>query len=59
MACALAQAASRRGYRALYLRVPRLLDDLVLARADGRLPRLMAAWAKLDILVLDDWRCGR
>ena len=54
VACALAQAALRRGHRALYLRVPRLLDELVLARADGRLPRLMAAWAKLDLLILDD-----
>ena len=54
LACALAQAAIRRGHTALYLRVPRLLDELVLARADGRLPRLMAAWARVDVLVLDD-----
>jgi DNA replication protein DnaC len=54
VACALAQAALRRGHRALYLRVPRLLDELVLTRADGRLPRLLAAWAKVDVLVLDD-----
>ena len=54
LACALAQAALRRGHRALYLRVPRLLDELALARADGRLPRLLAAWAKIDLLILDD-----
>jgi len=54
VACALAHAALRRDHRALYLRVPRLLDELVLARADGRLPRLLAAWARIDILVLDD-----
>jgi DNA replication protein DnaC len=54
LACALAQGAIRRGHRALYLRVPRLLDDLVLARADGRLPRLLCAFARLDVLVLDD-----
>ena len=54
VACALAHAALRRGHRALYLRVPRLLDELVLARADGRLPRLLAAWARIDVLVLDD-----
>jgi DNA replication protein DnaC len=54
LACALAQAAIRRGHTALYLRLPRLLDELVLARADGRLPRLMAAWARIDVLVLDD-----
>jgi DNA replication protein DnaC len=54
LACALAHAALRRGLRALYVRVPRMLDDIALARADGRLPRLMTAWAKLDVLVLDD-----
>lgn len=54
LACALAQAALRRGCRVLYLRVPRLLEDLALARADGRLPRLMTAWSKLDVLLLDD-----
>ena len=54
LACALAHSAIRRGHTALYLRLPRLLDELVLARADGRLPRLMTAWAKVDVLVLDD-----
>jgi len=54
LACALAHAAIRRGHSALYLRLPRLFDELVLARADGRLPRLMAAWARVEVLVLDD-----
>jgi DNA replication protein DnaC len=54
LACALAHSAIRRGHTALYLRVPRLIDELVLARADGRLPRLMASWARIDVLVLDD-----
>jgi DNA replication protein DnaC len=54
LACALAHSAIRRGHTALYLRLPRLLDELVLARADGRLPRLMSAWARVDVLVLDD-----
>ncbi len=53
--CALAQAAIRRGHTALYLRAPRLLDDLALARADGRLPRLLASWARLDVLLIDDF----
>jgi len=54
VACALAHATLRRGHTALYLRAPRMLGDLALARADGRLPRLMAAWAKVDVLILDD-----
>ena len=42
LACALAQAAIRHGYTALYLRAPRMFDELAIARADGRLARLMA-----------------
>jgi DNA replication protein DnaC len=55
LACALAQAAIRQGHTALYLRVPRLLSELATARADGRLPRLLAAWARVEVLVLDDF----
>lgn len=54
LACALAQAAIRRGHRALYWRIPRLLDELQMARVDGRLGTLMANWARIDVLVLDD-----
>ncbi len=53
-ACALAQAAIRRGHAALYLRAPRMLDELSVARVDGRLPRLLSAWARVDVLVIDD-----
>ena len=55
LACALAQKACRDGFTVQYLRLPRLLQDLNLARADGRYPKLMAAYAKTDLLVLDDW----
>ena len=34
--------------------MPRLLSDLALARLDGRWSRLLAALAKVDVLVLDD-----
>lgn len=54
LACALAHAAIRRGHTALYLRAPRLFGDLALAHADGRFPRLTAAWARVDVLVIDD-----
>jgi DNA replication protein DnaC len=54
VACALAQAAIRRGHTALYLRAPRMLTDLAVARADGRLPRLMTSWARVEVLVIDD-----
>ena len=55
VACALANAAIRRGHSALYLRAPRLLDDVALARADGRLVRLLTSWARIDVLVIDDF----
>lgn len=55
LACALAQQACRQGMRALYRRVPRLFDELALARADGTYTRLLARFAKVDVLVLDDW----
>jgi DNA replication protein DnaC len=55
LACALADAACRQGYTALYRRLPRLLEELAIARADGRYLKLMAALAKVDVLVLDDW----
>jgi DNA replication protein DnaC len=53
-ACALAQAAVRSGHTALYLRAPRMFDDLALARGDGRWTRLLATWARIDVLVIDD-----
>ncbi len=39
IACALAQQACRKGYRVLYRRVPRIFDEILLARADGTYPR--------------------
>jgi DNA replication protein DnaC len=55
IACALAHQACRKGFRAMYRRVPRLFDELRLARADGSYPRLLARIAKMDVLVLDDF----
>ncbi len=55
LACALAHKACREGYTALYLRLPRLLQEMVIAKGDGRYPKLLATLAKTDLLVLDDW----
>ena len=55
IACALAQKACRESHTALYLRLPRLFEELRLAHGDGRFPKLMATFAKTDLIVLDDW----
>lgn len=55
LCCALAQQACRRGFRALYRRVPRLFEELALARADGSWAKVLGRFARVDVLVLDDW----
>jgi DNA replication protein DnaC len=55
LACALGHKACREGYTVLYLRLPRWLQDLTLAKGDGRYPKLMAALAKTALVILDDW----
>jgi DNA replication protein DnaC len=55
IACALAQKACRQGYSALYLRLPRLLQEMPIAKGDGSYPKLLRTLAKTDVLILDDW----
>ena len=55
LANALAQAACRQGFRALFTRVPRLLEELAIARASATYAATLAKLAKVDVLVLDDF----
>jgi DNA replication protein DnaC len=55
LACALADRACRRGHTASYRRVQRLVFELALARADGTYLKALAAIARIDVLILDDW----
>ena len=55
LGCALGHKACREGYTVLYLRLPRLLQELPMAKGDGRYPKLMASLAKTALLILDDW----
>jgi DNA replication protein DnaC len=55
VACAIAQQACRKGYRAIYRRATRLNDELTLAHADGTFANLLARFARVDVLVIDDW----
>ena len=54
LACALAQKACRDGYTTLYHRLPKLLQEIALARLDGRYPKIMASLVKCEVLILDD-----
>ena len=55
LACAFAQKACREGYSSLYLRTTKLFEDLALSKGDGRYLKLLASFAKTDLLVLDDY----
>lgn len=55
IACALANSACRNGYSAHYVRLPRLLQDMNIARADGSYGKLLTRLAKYAVLVIDDW----
>lgn len=58
LACALAQYACRRGYSALYQRVPRLPEELRIRHGSGAFGKWLVQLAKTDVLVLDDWGMG-
>ena len=55
LACAFVERACRRGFNAAYLRLPRLLQQLAVARGDGSYERVLARLARLDLLAIDDW----
>jgi DNA replication protein DnaC len=55
LACAFVERACRNGFTAYYVRAPRLLHTLCVARGDGSLSRLLARLARLDLLAIDDW----
>jgi len=54
LACALGHRACRDNHSVLYLRVPRLLEALGLARGDGRYARMLKGLARVHLLILDD-----
>lgn len=55
LACALGQQACRSGFSVLYVRVPRLFEELRIAHGDGSFTRKLQTIAKTDLLILDDW----
>lgn len=54
LSCALSHTACRLGITALYHRLPTLMQELDLARNDGRYKKVMKSIANADLLILDD-----
>lgn len=55
LGCALAKQATRKGIAVSYQRMPRLLEDMEIAHADGSMHALRTKLAKAKLLILDDW----
>jgi DNA replication protein DnaC len=55
LACAFVERACRLGYKAGYVRLPRLLQQLAVARGDGSYARILDRMARFDLLAIDDW----
>jgi DNA replication protein DnaC len=59
VACALGHMACRQGLSVAYRRVPRLFDELSLAKAEGSYARTLGKLAKHELLILDDLGIGQ
>jgi len=55
IACALGNAACRHFKKVRYVRMPELLDELSIVRSGGELKKCLAAYKKVDLLILDEW----
>jgi len=55
LACAFVHRACRSGFSARYVRLPRLLHELIVAHGDGTYARTLQRLARLDLLAIDDW----
>lgn len=48
-------AACRQFYNVKYVRLPDLLDELAVARGEGMYQKVMKAYKKVNLLILDEW----
>jgi DNA replication protein DnaC len=55
LASALAEKACRLEIKSLHVKVNELLRQIMLAHAEGTYPRLVARFAKIPLLVIDEW----
>lgn len=54
LACALVNRACRLGFSAFYIRLPKLLHDIAISRADGTYSKFMNKLVKMKLLLIDD-----
>lgn len=52
LACALGQLACRNGQKVAYRRVPRLFEEVTLAKAEGTYGKLLGKLAKVEVLIV-------
>ncbi len=55
IACALGNAACRKLKAVRYVRLPELLEELMIARAEKNFSKVVKGYSKADLLILDDW----
>ena len=55
LACALGHKACRDNHSVLYVRAPKLFDELALAHGDGSIARRFKSLGAVELLILDDW----
>lgn len=55
MACAFGNAACRNFYTVKYIRLPDLLNELAVARAEGVFKKVITQYKKVKLLILDEW----
>ncbi len=55
ISCALAHRACLDGFTVRHYRLPRLWEELKIAKANGTYTNWLSQIAKVDLLVLDDW----
>ena len=59
IACALGNAACRKFKTVRYIRLPDLLDELTIARANNEFSKVIKAYKNVDLLILDEWLIRR
>ncbi|MDR7625941.1 IS21-like element helper ATPase IstB (plasmid) [Lacticaseibacillus paracasei] len=57
LATALGIAACRQFYKVCYVRLPELMDDLLVAKneANGDFKKILIKYGKYDLLIIDEW----